>query len=216
MNEWLQLAQALGPVGIIALTAIIIARAIAPAINGLVDARKEANDINRRNAERWEASDKTVEQNTSALVAIKTAMEAISARQSEQNEIDVGRVEQNKIIHKNVMAMSENMLQVGEAVAGIARSLATERGDVVTGVSKAMTEHLNQRDEKLSTERTERDKVVDERLDALAHDTGDIKRMLIAMAAALGVEIKDVSFTRVATPEPPDPNEGLAKDTDDA
>lgn len=215
MDELLQLANSLGPIGLLALTAIVIARAIAPAINSLVDARKEANEISRRNVERWEASDRTVEQNTSALLSIKSAMEAISARQTEQNQIDVGRVEQNKVIHKNVLSMSENMLQVGEAVAGIARSLASERGDVVQGVSQAMTQHLDARDSSLSNERSQRDRVVDSRLDALAHDTGDIKRMLSLLLKAQGLAVEELIAPTITAPDPnegnghaPDPNDG--------
>lgn len=154
--------------GIVAVLAIVMI--------GFYLIRKETRESANDKADR-DLMKQQIDNNTALIAKIaitndlqKQSVElqqAGNAKLDRLNEVNETRVTQNIRAQEDQRRMSETLLKMGEAVTEIARSLAAQQGNVVQGVSIAVTGHLDKRDRELSEARMNRDLIVDTKLEEL-------------------------------------------------
>lgn len=119
------LAQ-LGAVGIIAIALVIVTRAIAPLIQAVVDAMREATEARKAVLKRWDESDATLDKNTNALNSVATYMRELGDSVKRLNDAEQLQAEANR-----------SALQ--EGVNTIRGELVVAKDDAVNALTKTIS-----------------------------------------------------------------------------
>lgn len=131
------LVRDLGPAGILGVALYFCVRALAPAIQGLIDAQRELAAARKAQADasqavlkRWEDSDTMAAENRREHVA---ALELVSKRLEKLDITDSQRIKQNDVMHAVINGMKS-------AVDALPKTFMDGKDDAVEKVTKAMDE----------------------------------------------------------------------------
>lgn len=132
-----QLAQTLGATGILALALVVMARAIAPAIDSLANARREATEAAKQMRERWAASDAMLTANTAALQEVVTNLARLNAASESR---DAHALQAHARMETVVLALHEGREKAVTDIMGKVDGAADDQGKRLDGLHAAVEE----------------------------------------------------------------------------
>lgn len=132
-----QLAQTLGATGILALALVVMARAIAPAIDSLANARREATEAAKQMRERWAASDAMLTANTAALQEVVTNLARLNAASESR---DAHALQAHTRMETAVLALHEGREKAVTDIMAKVDGAADDQGKRLDGLHAAVDE----------------------------------------------------------------------------
>lgn len=165
MDEaFLAIIRDVGPVGILALALLGVARGLRPALEAVAqaqrdsaDARREQSKTNEAVLKRWEDSDRALAENRKQHI---DALSLVTARLEDLHITHTQRIKQNDIIHGVVNGLNQQV----QELPGI---FETGKNDAVDKVVSAMSEKLTPIEEKLTHIASEQERLTRELQDLL-------------------------------------------------